>query len=99
MNAARQSLFRQFSHRCDDLTLQAFPLCRLQRNHNSSSSSPLLFVRVVLAEYLTEERNLIYRLESDTQPGNLTGVIDFCAELGGYPIYANNAFQWQLIQG
>ena len=30
---------------------------------------------------------------------NLTDVIDFCSELGGYPIYANNAYEWQLIQG
>ncbi len=25
--------------------------------------------------------------------------MDFCFELGGYPIYANNAYEWQLIQG
>ena len=43
--------------------------------------------------------DFIYRLESDSQPGNLTGVINFCSELGGYPIYANNAYEWQLIQG
>ena len=25
--------------------------------------------------------------------------MDFCFELGGYPIYANNAYEWQIIQG
>jgi len=38
-------------------------------------------------------------LETDTQSGNLTGVIDFCSELAGYPIYANSAYEWQLVQG
>jgi len=52
-----------------------------------------------LASVLNEENDFIYRLESDSQTGNLTGVIDFCSELGGYPIYANNAYEWQLIQG
>ena len=42
---------------------------------------------------------MIYRLESDSQTGNLTGVTSFCYELGGYPIYANNAYEWHLIQG
>ncbi len=51
------------------------------------------------ASVINEENDFIYRLESDTQTGNLTGVIDFCSELGGYPIYANNAYEWQLIQG
>ncbi|CAF5194616.1 unnamed protein product, partial [Rotaria magnacalcarata] len=46
-----------------------------------------------------DEKNFIYRLEMDNQSKNLTGVIDFCSELGGYPIYANNAYEWQLIQG
>ncbi len=52
-----------------------------------------------LASVLNEENDFIYRLESDSQTGNLTGVIDFCSELGGYPIYGNNAYEWQLIQG
>lgn len=46
-----------------------------------------------------EEIPFVYRLESDSQSGNLTGVINFCSELGGYPIYANNAYEWQIIQG
>jgi hypothetical protein len=52
-----------------------------------------------LASLQTQPNDFIYRLETDTQSGNLTGVIDFCSELGGYPIYANNAYEWQLIQG
>jgi hypothetical protein len=52
-----------------------------------------------LASVVNEENAFIYRLESDSQTGNLTGVIDFCSELGGYPIYGNNAYEWQLIQG
>jgi hypothetical protein len=52
-----------------------------------------------LASVINEQNDFIYRLESDSQSGNLTGVIDFCSELGGYPIYANNAYEWQLIQG
>jgi hypothetical protein len=52
-----------------------------------------------LASVINEQNDFIYRLETDTQSGNLTGVIDFCSELGGYPIYANNAYEWQLIQG
>jgi hypothetical protein len=43
--------------------------------------------------------DFIYRIETDTQTTNLIGVIDFCSELGGYPIYANNAYEWQLVQG
>ncbi len=38
-------------------------------------------------------------METDNQPKNLAGVIDFCVELGGYPIYAFNAYEWQLVQG
>jgi len=52
-----------------------------------------------LASVINEQNDFIYRLESDTQTGNLVAVIDFCSELGGYPIYANNAYEWQLIQG
>ncbi|UJR29534.1 hypothetical protein I4U23_010751 [Adineta vaga] len=47
---------------------------------------------------INEENNFIYRLENDNQSGNLTGVINFCSELGGFPIYANNAYEWQIIQ-
>lgn len=52
-----------------------------------------------LASLIDEENDFIYRLETDTQAKNLVGVIDFCEELGGYPIYANNAYEWQIIQG
>jgi len=52
-----------------------------------------------LASVINEQNDFIYRLESDTQTGNLVAVIDFCSELGGYPIYANNAYEWQLVQG
>ena len=54
---------------------------------------------MILASVISQENDFIYRLETDTQAGNLTGVINFCAELGGYPIYANNAYEWQIIQG
>ncbi|CAF4100035.1 unnamed protein product, partial [Adineta steineri] len=47
---------------------------------------------------MNEQNDFIYRLELDTQSGNLTGVINFCSELGGYPIYANNAYEWQIVQ-
>ncbi|CAF1452722.1 unnamed protein product, partial [Adineta ricciae] len=46
----------------------------------------------------TKTSDFIYRLETDTSSKDLSGVIDFCAELGGYPIYANNAYEWQLVQ-
>ena len=59
-------------------------------------SDRLLFV---LASVSDEENDFIYRLETDTQAKNLAGVLDFCAELGGYPIYAYNAYEWQIIQG
>ncbi|CAF2093138.1 unnamed protein product [Rotaria magnacalcarata] len=52
----------------------------------------------LLPSVIDDEKNFIYRLEMDNQSKNLTGVIDFCSELGGYPIYANNAYEWQLIQ-
>jgi len=52
-----------------------------------------------LASVINEQHDFIYRLETDSQPGNLIEVTDFCSELGGYPIYANNAYEWQLIQG
>ena len=54
---------------------------------------------LVLASVTNEENTFIYRLETDNQSRNLTGVTNFCYELGGYPIYANNAYEWQLIQG
>lgn len=47
----------------------------------------------------SEDESFIYRIETDDQSGNLTGVIEYCSELGGYPIYANNAYEWHLIQG
>ncbi|CAF4824856.1 unnamed protein product, partial [Rotaria magnacalcarata] len=46
----------------------------------------------LLPSVIDDEKNFIYRLEMDNQSKNLTGVIDFCSELGGYPIYANNAY-------
>jgi len=52
-----------------------------------------------LASAVNDENDFIYRIETDDQPKNLIGVIDFCAELGGYPIYAYNAYEWQLVQG
>ncbi|CAF4822265.1 unnamed protein product [Rotaria sp. Silwood1] len=53
----------------------------------------------IIPSLIDQQHDFIYRLESDSQSGNLTGVIDYCSELGGYPIYANNAYEWQLIQG
>ncbi|CAF2040937.1 unnamed protein product [Rotaria magnacalcarata] len=52
----------------------------------------------LIPSVIDQQNDFIYRLETDSQSGNLTGVIDFCSELGGYPIYANNAYEWQLIQ-
>ncbi len=52
-----------------------------------------------IASVINQQNDFIYRLESDIRPGNLLDVINFCSELGGYPIYANNAYEWQLIQG
>ncbi|CAF1124596.1 unnamed protein product [Rotaria sp. Silwood1] len=52
----------------------------------------------IIPSLIDQQHDFIYRLESDSQSGNLTGVIDYCSELGGYPIYANNAYEWQLIQ-
>lgn len=52
-----------------------------------------------IASAINEEIDFIYRLETDSEPKNLIGTIDFCSELGGYPIYANTAYEWQLIQG
>jgi hypothetical protein len=47
----------------------------------------------------TDAPQFVYRVENDDARGNLTGVIDFCSELGGQPVYANNAYEWQIIQG
>jgi hypothetical protein len=58
-----------------------------------------LFTFYKIASVINQQNDFIYRLESDTQSGNLADVIDFCSELGGYPIYANNTYEWQLIQG
>ena len=58
-----------------------------------------LFTFYKIASVINQQNDFIYRLESDTQSGNLADVIDFCSELGGYPIYANNTYAWQLIQG
>ncbi|CAF1215178.1 unnamed protein product [Adineta ricciae] len=69
-----------YAYRCNDTTINAYPLCRLNPS------------------VISQQNDFIYRLETDTQAGNLTGVINFCAELGGYPIYANNAYEWQIIQ-
>jgi hypothetical protein len=62
----------------------------------------LLFISFffsISASVIDQQSDFIYRLETDTQSGNLTGVIDFCSELAGYPIYANSAYEWQLVQG
>ncbi|CAF3110820.1 unnamed protein product, partial [Rotaria sp. Silwood2] len=53
----------------------------------------------LLPSVINDENDFIYRIETDSEVKNLIGVIDFCSELGGYPIYANNAYEWQLIQG
>jgi len=45
-----------------------------------------------------EDRPFIYRIETADSSGNLTSVINYCSELGGYPIYAHSAYEWQLIQ-
>jgi len=42
--------------------------------------------------------DFIYRLADDGPSLDFAGVIDFCAELGAYPIYANSAYEWQIIQ-
>ncbi len=94
------SSFGIYAHRCDDGSIRGYPLCRLLRIILFS----LFFIKIFffflnLASHQNEDNHFIYRLETDTQPGNLTGVMDFCFELGGYPIYANNAYEWQLIQG
>jgi hypothetical protein len=41
----------------------------------------------------------IYRLDTVDYGVDLNGVIDFCAQAGGYPIYGKNAYEWHLIQG
>jgi hypothetical protein len=38
-------------------------------------------------------------LETDSTSKDLAEVIDFCSEFGGYPIYALNAYEWQIVQG
>ena len=91
------------AHRCDDDSIRGYPLCRLIRMFSMKKKKiSLFFVFLIFSNVATlvnEDNPLIYRLERDTQSGNLTGVTDFCSQLGGYPIYANNAYEWQLIQG
>lgn len=57
--------------------------------------SVVYFVRLATRSDL---KNFIYRLEDDSSNKDLAGVIDFCAELGGFPIYANSAYEWQTVQ-
>ena len=84
-----------------DVTMQQYAPIRCAVSKVSSSLSALIHhaARDASASVVDQQTDFIYRLESDSQSGNLTGVINFCSELGGYPIYANNAYEWQLIQG
>lgn len=49
--------------------------------------------------HLNEDDRFIYRLDKDDYSPGLTGLIDYCSQWGGDPIYAHNAYEWQLIQG
>ncbi|CAF0846728.1 unnamed protein product [Rotaria sordida] len=79
-NGSNIQSIRIYDHKCDDISIRGYPLCRL------------------LPSVINDENDFIYRIETDNEAKNLIGVIDFCSELGGYPIYANNAYEWQLIQ-
>ncbi|CAF1112160.1 unnamed protein product [Adineta steineri] len=75
--------------------LQSIKIYNHRCNDTSIYAYPLC--RLLPSVY-NNANDFIYRLETDTQEKNLIGVIDFCSELGGYPIYANNAYEWQLVQ-
>ena len=46
-----------------------------------------------------DDERFLYRLDHDEYSSGLTGLIDYCSQVGGDPIYATNAYEWQLIQG
>ncbi|UJR20328.1 hypothetical protein I4U23_023459 [Adineta vaga] len=77
------------------INIQSISILSHRCNDTSIRGYPLCRL---LPSTSTETNDFIYRVETDTEPKNLIGVIDFCAELGGYPIYANNAYEWQLVQ-
>lgn len=89
---------RVASFNCNDPNVYGYPFCRVLRKSGNMWEWKEDLI-CVLASKIDEENDFIYRLEIDTPGKNLIGVIDFCEELGGYPIYANNAYEWQIIQG
>jgi hypothetical protein len=99
-NGPNLQLINIYSQNCNDTSTSGYPLCRLLRKFNWEKLFLFVFkVFIWLASAINDQNDFIYRLETDTEPKNLIGVIDFCSELGGYPIYANNAYEWQLVQG
>jgi hypothetical protein len=38
-------------------------------------------------------------LETDSTSKDLAEIVNFCSEFGGYPVYALNAYEWQIVQG
>ncbi|CAF4533755.1 unnamed protein product, partial [Didymodactylos carnosus] len=44
------------------------------------------------------EYDFIYRVSPNVEQITLNRTVTYCQQFGGYPVYALNAYEWQLVQ-